>query len=107
VFDAIRYQLSHGLPAIVGSLPGKKVNQTPVQRNYVYAVPMDVAGQMYEVFFMIQRAAKESGADLRLTVESAYPVKVPHQLPKRPSSIRFNVLVYKVFKGERVRFSPR
>lgn len=106
VFDLVRYELSHQLPAIIADLPGKRVNQTTAIRNYVYAVPLAVAGQVYEVFFQLQRA-RGDGIDLRLTVESAYPVSHPIPLPKRPSSIRFNVLAYKVFAGKGVKFAPR
>lgn len=106
VFDLVRYELSHQLPAIIADLPGKRVNQTTAIRNYVYAVPLAVAGQVYEVFFQLQRA-RGDGIDLRLTVESAYPVSHPISLPKRPSSIRFNVLAYKIFAGKSVKFAPR
>ena len=106
VFDAVRHTLSHGLPQIVAGLPGQRVYQTTATRNYVYAVPMEIAGEVYEVFFQVQRDRKD-GRDLRLTVESAYPMVHPVPLPKRPNSIRFNVLVYKVFTGQPVRFAAR
>lgn len=56
---------------------------------------------------MLQRAGKKEGMDLRLTVESAYPVDEPSKLPAKPGAIRFTVLATKVWKGEEVRFAPR
>ena len=106
VFDLVRYQLSHQLAGIVSGLPGAKVNQTTAIRNYVYSVPLAVAGQAYLVFFQLQRD-RTHGQDLRLTVESAYPITHALPLPKRPSSIRFTVLAYRVFSGKPVKFAPR
>jgi hypothetical protein len=82
------------LPQIITRLPGERVHQAAQRRNYVYAVPLDIERQDYEVFFMLQRAEKVPGIDLRLTVESAYPVDTPIPRPKRPNAIRFRVLVY-------------
>ena len=45
VFCPIRYELSIRLPAIVASLPEQKVYQTAEQRNYVFAVPLEIEGQ--------------------------------------------------------------
>ena len=106
VFCPIRHGLSVRLPEIITSLPDKKVHQTPEARNYVYAVPMEIEGQNYEVFFMLQKH-KAADLDLRLTVESAYPVTGPPIVRKRPGAIRFRVLAYKTLRGEPVKFAPR
>ncbi len=81
--------------------------QTPERRNYVYVVALAVEEVDYEIYFMLQRAGKKEGMDLRLTVESAYPVDEPSKLPAKPGAIRFTVLATKVWKGEEVRFAPR
>lgn len=107
VFCPIRYGLSHRLPDLIEKLPSQKVHQTTQTRNYVYVVPLKVKDQVYEIYFMLQRAQAEDKADLRLTVESAYPVEAPPALPKRPASIRFIVLAHKVLTNQPVRFAPR
>jgi hypothetical protein len=106
VFCKIRHELSARLPDIISSLPGKKVHQTAQQRNYVYSVPLEVDGQIYEVYFMLQRHNGD-GFDLRLTVESAYAVQVASPTRKRPRTIRFNVLAYKVLMNQPVKFAAR
>jgi hypothetical protein len=105
VFCPDRYQLSFQLPDLLRTLPGKKVFQTTVNRNYLYAVTLPVEGVIYEIYFMLKRDDEE--CDLRLIVESAYPVAAPSAMRKRPNQIRFNVLAYKILRNETVRFSPR
>lgn len=106
VFCPIRHALSHRLPAILADLPNRRVNQTAVVRNYIFVVPLEVEGKFYEIFFMLQRASKEDDADLRLTVESAYP-NGGTNIRKRPSTIRFTILAHKVLTNQQVRFAPR
>jgi hypothetical protein len=106
VFCPIRYGLSFQLPALITNLPQHKVHQTGQTRNYVYVVPLQVGGQHYEVYFMLQRASAADGADLRLTVESAYP-NGGSNLRKRPRAIRFAILAHKVLTNQRVHFAPR
>lgn len=106
VFCPIRHGLSHKLPEILADLPNRKVHQTAQGRNYVFVVPLEVEGQMYEVYFMLQRASKDDEADLKLTVESAYP-NGGSNVRKRPNTIRFFVLAYKVMMNQRVRFAAR
>lgn len=106
VFCPIRYALSHRLPEILVRLPNEKVHQTAQVRNYVFVVPLEVDGQFYEVYFMLQRAAANDKSDLRLTVESAYP-NGGTNIRKRPNMIRFMVLAHKVLTNQPVRFAPR
>lgn len=106
VFSALRHALSLRLPEIVRSFPGVKVHQTAQARNYVYAAPVETIDGVYCVFFMLQRN-RTDGADLRLTVESAYPVSGAMARRKRPNTIRFSVLALKIFKRQPVRFSSR
>jgi len=106
VFCPIRYALSHKLPSIVKELPSKKVLQTSQARNYVYAVRLELENKDYEIYFMLQLAQPEDEADLRLTVESAYP-NGSHNFRKRPNQIRFAVLAHKVLTRQTVRFAPR
>lgn len=111
VFDAIRHELSIGLPSLMETLPSSKVYMTAVQRNYIFStvvtLPVGNVAATYQVFFTLRRAAPGAGHDLRLFVESAYPLDGPPMKAKRPSSIRFAILALKVARGEAVRFSPR
>jgi hypothetical protein len=107
VFCPIRHGLSPRLPALIADLPNRRVHQTAARRNYVYLVPLQIEGQTYEIYFMLQRAGPKDKADLRLTVESAYPVDTPTPLPKRPNKIRFQVLALKVLKNQAVVFAAR
>jgi hypothetical protein len=106
VFCPDRYELSRRLPKLLPELPNKRVHQTSQSRNYIYVVPLDILGIAYEIYFMLQRAAPEDAADLRLTVESAYRSDRPN-LRKRPNAIRFAVLAHKVLTNQPVRFAPR
>jgi len=97
VFCPERYELSHNLPEILLGIHTKKVYQTSEQRNYVYAVPLELDSQRYEIYFMLQRALaedrEERRADLRLTVESAYPAAgAATNLPKTCGKIGFVTL---------------
>jgi hypothetical protein len=107
VFCPIRHGLSHRLPALIVDLPGKRVHQTSQVRNYVYVVPLEIAGNPYEIYFMLQRAQGAGEADLRLTVESAYQDKGAPNVRKRPNTIRFAVLAHKMLTGQSVRFAAR
>jgi hypothetical protein len=107
VFCPMRYELSRRLPKLIPELPNKQVHQTSQSRNYVYVVPLEIAGDHYEIYFMLQRAAPDDAADLRLTVESAYRSEGPPNLRKRPNAIRFVVLAHKMFMNRPVRFAPR
>jgi len=106
VFCPIRYRLSRRLPAIRAELPARRVHQTSQQRNYVYAMSLAFEASEHLVFFMLQRAAPADGADLRLTVESAY-ASDGSVFKKRPRAIRFVILAHKVLTGQAVRFAPR
>jgi hypothetical protein len=106
VFCCVRHGLSFRLPGIVERLPGERVYQTNQQRNYVYAVQLEIDGQDYEVYLRLHRE-KMRDADLRMMIESAYPVDVPTIRPKRPNAIRFRVLAYKTLCGKQVRFAVR
>lgn len=106
-FCSIRYEHSQRLPAMVSALPGAKVHQTSELRNYVYATAIESSdGALYEMYFTLKKT-KGEGADLGLSVESAYPVKTATPQLARPSAIRFKVLAKRVFEGQPIRFSPR
>jgi hypothetical protein len=106
VFCPVRHGLSHKLPVLVADLPKRRVHQTAQVRNYVYVVPLEIENQWYEIYFMLQRAAAEDEADLRLTIESAYP-NGGTNIRKRPRAIRFIVLAHKVLTKQPVHFAPR
>jgi hypothetical protein len=107
IFCPIRHGLSAQLPSLIASLPTRRVFQTAERRNYVFSVPILTAGQIYQVFFMVQRAEQTPSVDLKLTVESAYPVVIAPVLPNRPGAIRFKVLAYKVLRREQISFAAR
>lgn len=107
VFCPIRHRLSFELPNHIEGLPKWRVNQTRERRNFVFVVPLKISNQVYEIYFMLQRALSDDKADLRLTVESAYPVDDVSPTPKRPGAIRFMVLAQKVLRNEPIRFAPR
>jgi hypothetical protein len=107
IFCPIRYGLSKQLPEIITELHTKRVHQTSQRRNYVYALHLRVENRLYEIYFMLQRAQADELADLRLTVESAYPVAAPTILPKRPNNIRFAILAAKVLRNQPVKFAAR
>jgi hypothetical protein len=106
IFCPIRHNLSHRLPEIVAGLPNKKVKQTAEKRNYVYVVPLEIGGQVYEMYFMIQRAEQRPNIDLRMTVESAYIPTDPTPLGGT-NSIRFKVLASKILRREEIKFPAR
>lgn len=107
IFSEKRHRLSAALPGLVSIFPSQKVHQTTQERNYVYEANVGVDGTAYEIYFMIQRADGERSVDLRLTIESAYPSDGVVNLRKRPSSIRFSVLAYKILMRQPVLFSAR
>jgi hypothetical protein len=107
VFCPIRHKMSLDLPNLIKDLPGHKVHQSTSRRNYVFVVPLKISNQLYEIYFMLQRAEPAEKSDLRLTVESAYPVEAASPVPKRPGKIRFQLLAYKTLRKERIWFAPR
>lgn len=82
-----------------------RVFQTWESRNYVYLAEVGAGGGAgpYHVFFSLKRRQNPSGVDLM--VESAYR-KDPstYTPPKRPNSVRFGMLVEKVFANQPLRF---
>ena len=62
---------------------------------------------IYEIYFMLQRQEDAKGTDLRLTVESAYPVIAPSPVRNRPNKIRFGVLALRFCEGKKIRFAAR
>ncbi|PZA10696.1 hypothetical protein DNX69_15195 [Rhodopseudomonas palustris] len=89
------------------ALPSSKVHQTSQRRNYVYVVRLELERRPYEIYFMLQRAANNAEADLRLTVESAHLAETRSNVSRRPNSIRFVILAYKILANQPVRFAPR
>lgn len=56
---------------------------------------------------MLQRAAKNAEADLRLTIESAYLAERGTNFNRRPNSIRFMILAHKILANQPIKFAPR
>jgi hypothetical protein len=106
-FCPIRYKLSFELPKLINELQKKRVYQTPEARNYVYVVSLTISNQIYEIYFMLQRAQSGDRADLRLTVESAYADTELPVTKKRPRAIRFLILAQKVLMKQEIKFAAR
>lgn len=102
-FQVDRYELSKKLPAIIESLPTRKVFFTK-ETNYLVVESIDQDGRRvsYTVFFDLKRA-RGIGYDLAMTVESAY---VKDVLPKHLDKISFRILAAKTLAGQKVR-SPQ
>lgn len=107
LFNAARWELSRAhLPGMITILPAAKVEHTWEQRNYRYALITPLPdGSEYQMFFSLRRSG-EAGTDLRLFVESAYPIP-PASRPRAPGVIRFAILAMKVLRGEPIRHPPR
>jgi hypothetical protein len=102
-YDPERHALSHGLPAMIEALPGAAVHLTRSDRNYVYfAATTTAAGQHYPMFFGLRRSPSNGAHQLRLTVESAYPVVDRRAVLEGSTKVSFPVLCAKVYRGERV-----
>jgi hypothetical protein len=107
LFNAARWELSRThLPGMVLALPTARVEHTWELRNYRYALSTSLPdGSEYQMFFSLRRSGNPD-SDLRLFVESAYPIP-PASRPSGPGIIRFAVLAMKVLHGERIRHPPR
>jgi len=95
-----RYDLSKSLPEIISSLNHKKVKvyQTTSRRNWLHSIKTQIDGQIYCIFFEIRRSHKPT-EDVRITVESAYPVSAKKQ-PAVIGSMGFILLVGKIYLNE-------
>jgi len=103
-FDQDRYDLSKGLEALIRSLPGKKVHQTP-ESNFAIITMQD--GREYRVYFNIRRLRKK---ELRIYVESAYAPDTEsfNVLPATSyQPVRFVILADKVLSNEPLVFKGR
>lgn len=106
-FDAQRFALSAGLPAMVQGLQGHNCYLTPEKRNYM-AIDGRVSlpnGQNYRVVFKMKfNRGKYDGVRFRLEmfVESAYPTSDP----PAGRSVGFSTIVAKALKGEIVKYHP-
>lgn len=108
VFCEQRYDLSRlYLPSMVNSLPQAKVEFAWEGRNYRHLLQGHLEdGSKYAMFFTIKKAETNSKNDLRLFVESAYPILDWHS-QGQPKLIRFRLLAMKTLVGEKIRPPPR
>lgn len=103
-FDRDRYELSKGLEALIRSLPGNKVYQTP-EANFAIITMQD--GREFRVFFNVRRDAKKK---VKLYVESAYPLdseRFQVVLATNFQKVRFVALIDKVLSNEKLVFKGR
>jgi len=107
LFNAARWELSRAhLPEMIAALPAARVEHTWELRNYRYALSAALRdGSEYQMFFSLRRSGG-AVSDLRLFVESAYPIS-PASRPRGPGVIRFAVLAMKILRGERIKHPPR
>jgi hypothetical protein len=98
-FDGERYELSKRLPEIVKQMDGQKIASTR-EGNMVRITLQN--GQTYPVFFTMRRAGKRR---VELFVVSAYAWN-KLSAPATTGTMKFNVAVAKVLKGEKPVF-PR
>lgn len=103
-FDRDRYELSKGLEALIRSLTGTKVYQTP-ESNFAIITMQD--GREYRVFFNVRREGKKKA---KLYVESAYPPDA-ERFQVVPATafqkVRFVALIDKVLSHEKLVFKGR
>ncbi|MGL4489256.1 MAG: hypothetical protein ACRCU5_07420 [Rhizobiaceae bacterium] len=99
-FDRARYELSKLLPEIVIQMDGQKIASTR-EGNMVKATLQN--GQTYPVFFTLRRAGKRR---VELFVVSAYIWSRP-TAPATTGTMKFNLAVAKILKGERPTFPHR
>ena len=99
-FAPDRYELSKLLPGILSSLGAKRVASTR-EGNLVY---VELAGgARYAVFFTLRR---HNPRRAELFVVSAYPMEEGRR-PADTGSMRFDLALAKVLRGERPKFPAR
>jgi hypothetical protein len=99
-FSRERYELSKLLPAIVRQMDGQKIASTR-EGNMVKVTLQN--GQIYPVFFTLRRAGKRR---VDLFVVSAYVWDKP-AAPATTGTMKFNLAVAKVLKGEKPAFPSK
>jgi hypothetical protein len=96
-FSAERYELSKRLPDILRAMNGRKIASTR-EGNLVNVTLQD--GRRYPVFFTMQKVGTRR---VKLFVVSAY-VWERQSPPATTGTMKFNLAVAKVLRGERLRF---
>ncbi len=99
-FNALRYELSKHLPAIIRGLDGQRVASTR-EGNLVKVTLRD--GTSYPMFFTLR---KESARRVKMFVVSAYPWDGTGRLVTT-GEMKFNLAIAKVLQGDRLHFPPR
>lgn len=99
-FDSARYELSKRLPEIIRQMDGQKIASTR-EGNMVKITLQN--GQTYPVFFTMRRAGKRR---VELFVVSAYAWS-KQTAPATTGTMKFNVAVAKVLKGEKPTFPSK
>lgn len=74
-FCATRYGLSHGLPAVIRSLPEQRVILAAHESTWIHTITIENPSGPYHLFLTIKRSPKEKRTwqDIDVIVESAYP----------------------------------
>lgn len=103
-FCPVRYGLSFELPGAIRNLcdGDLKVRQSAARRNWVYATRIESSSGPYYAFFEIKKVRpKKHREDLRLIVESAYPIE--GKPPNTRGRMGFAMLCTKTYLGETIR----
>lgn len=107
IFDFRRYELSHGLPAIVEDLPHAKCFHTDRGNFFVVRRVDAVTGAQedYEVYFNTFQCSAKPGA-LNLFVQSAYIRDQAHQSRPKRKPIGFFIVLYNRQAGRPINPPP-
>lgn len=102
-FDAARYELSKGLPAMIQDLPVSKVYGTPEANFFQIGRRIDGLDGEYRMYFRLKKSGVPKGFHLRLFVESAYCPRPEKLVPaSKMQKVRFAVLTDKTLRGEQL-----
>lgn len=104
VFCPRRHELALDLPGFLQQMnhPKVKVYQTAARRNWTYMLEIEDPALPYYIFFALRRAPQTDVDDLKLTVESAYPVSEDFPAPNLLGRMGFQLLCGKTYLGEPV-----
>ena len=94
-FCPIRYECSLSLPAIIQSLPARKVYFSQ-RENYVVTHTLPICEGPYAVFFNVSKARSR---DANLVVITAYDKPM---MPRHPGSISFATLIAKTVLNQEI-----
>ena len=102
-FCPTRFEMSRQLPELIDSLPAAQVYLTP-ESNFMRLGAGDTTE--YRMYFSLKRLSR-GPYDLKLYVQSAYPLERPGLALTKMQKVRFKVLADKILNQERLGFHRR